>query len=76
MKLKLIAAFCVTGCALLGASGPKVPLWPEGKTPSAQANQPEKPYLIWHEPAKRTSTAVLISVSGGSQVCHLSNPGK
>ena len=66
MKLKLIAAFCVTGCALLGASSPKVPLWPEGKMPSAQANQPEKPYLIWHEPAKRTSTAVLISVSGGS----------
>ena len=66
MKIQMVVALCVAGCALFGASGPKVPLWPEGKMPSAQANQPEKPYLIWHEPAKRTSTAVLISVSGGS----------
>ena len=66
MKIHMIVALCVSGCALFGASGPKVPLWPEGKMPSVQANQPEKPYLIWHEPAKRTSTAVLISVSGGS----------
>ena len=66
MKIQMVVALCMAGCALFGASGPKVPLWPEGKMPSAQANQPEKPYLIWHEPAKRTSTAVLISVSGGS----------
>ena len=66
MKTKLIAAFCIAGCALFGASGPKVPLWPEGKMPSAQENQPEKPYLIWHTPEKRTSDAILISVSGGS----------
>ena len=66
MKTKLIAVFCIAGCALFGASGPKVPLWPEGKMPSAQDNQPEKPYLIWHTPEKRTSDAILISVSGGS----------
>lgn len=66
MKTNLIAAFCVASCALFGASGPKVPLWPEGKMPSVQDNQPEKPYLIWHTPEKRTSDAILISVSGGS----------
>ena len=65
MKTNLIAAFCVAGGALFGVSGPKVPLWPEGKMPSAQANQPEKPYLVWHEPEKRTCDAVMISVSGG-----------
>ena len=66
MKTTLIAVFCIAGCALFGASGPKVPLWSEGKMPSAQENQPEKPYLIWHTPEKRTSDAILISVSGGS----------
>ncbi len=66
MKTNLIAVFCVAGCAIFGASGPKVPLWPEGKMPSVQENQPEKPYLIWHTPEKRTSDAILISVSGGS----------
>ena len=66
MKTNLIAVFCIAGFALFGASGPKVPLWPEGKMPSVQENQPEKPYLIWHAPEKRTSDAILISVSGGS----------
>ena len=61
MKTTLIAVFCVASCAIFGASGPKVPLWPEGKMPSVQENQPEKPYLIWHTPEKRTSDAILKS---------------
>ncbi|MBR1588131.1 MAG: DUF1080 domain-containing protein [Kiritimatiellae bacterium] len=66
MKIQMVVALCAASCALFGASGPKIPLWPEGKMPSAQENQPEKPYLVWHEPAKKASAAVLISVSGGS----------
>ena len=65
MKTGVMMAAISAACFAIGASGPKVPLWPEGKMPSAQANQPEKPYLIWHVPEKRSCDAVMIAVSGG-----------
>jgi len=67
VKIETLASVCVALCALTGwSAGAKIPLWPEGKMPSVQENQPEKPYLIWHEPAKRTCDATVIAVSGGS----------
>ena len=43
----------------------KEPLWPEGKMPDAQANQ-NIPYLEWHIPAERKTSAIQIIYSGGS----------
>lgn len=40
-------------------------LWPEGKIPNVQANQPV-PWLEWHEPANKTTDAVLIIAPGGA----------
>lgn len=37
--------------------------------PSVQTNQTYAPYLVWHEPAVRTSRAVLVSVPGGGYNC-------
>ena len=55
-------------CALLcGAvfGGTEVPLWPEERIPSRQEGQCV-PFLVWHTPKTLKSTAILISVSGGS----------
>ncbi|MFO7936991.1 MAG: alpha/beta hydrolase [Kiritimatiellia bacterium] len=41
-------------------------VWPEGKMPSVQTNQPYAPYLVWFTPRKVRSDMILISVSGGS----------
>lgn len=65
MRTVTIMAAFASCCALFGAPGPKVPLWPEGKMPSAQENQPEKPFLVWHVPEKKSCDAVMIAVSGG-----------
>ncbi len=63
MKVKmLLAAAALCGAAFGGA---EVPLWPEGKIPSRQEGQCV-PFLVWHTPKQLKSTAVLISVSGGS----------
>ena len=64
-SLSLVVAVVCAGAGL-AASEPPVNLWPEGKMPSPQANQQYAPYYVWHTPDKRTSDAVLISVSGGS----------
>ena len=40
-------------------------LWPEGKMPCAQPEQ-GTPYLEWHFPKNRTTTAIQIIYSGGS----------
>ena len=58
-------ALALSAAALFGAEESPVKLWPAGKTPDAQAVQTYEPYLVWHTPAKRTTTAVLIAVSGG-----------
>jgi len=39
-------------------------VWPEGKMPSRQENQCE-PYLEWHFPKERKTTAIQIIYSGG-----------
>ena len=63
MKLKmLLAAAILCGAAFADA---EVPLWPEGKMPSRQEKQCT-PFLVWHTPKELKSTAILISVSGGS----------
>ena len=43
----------------------KMPVWPEGKTPDAQAHQCT-PYLEWHTPKTLTTKAIQIIYSGGS----------
>ena len=63
MKMKLLLAAAVMCGAVFG--GAEVPLWPEGKMPSRQEKQC-KPFLVWHTPKELKSTAILISVSGGS----------
>ena len=66
MKIKMLVGVAL--CAAVGSSlfaEVQVPVWPEGKMPSAQANQKYKPYLVWHTPKTLKSTAILISVSGG-----------
>ena len=68
MKTSRTAVFVVAAAvcgALFGGAEAPVNLWPEGKMPSAQDNQPRKPYLVWHNPEKLKSDAILISVSGG-----------
>ena len=63
MKLKmLLAAAIACGAAFADV---EVPLWPEGKIPSRQERQCT-PFLVWHTPKQLKSTAILISVSGGS----------
>ena len=63
MKLKmLLAAAIACGAAFADV---EVPLWPEGKIPSRQEKQCT-PFLVWHTPKQLKSTAILISVSGGS----------
>ena len=63
MKLKML----LVAAALCGAvfADAEVPLWPEGKIPSRQEKQCT-PFLVWHTPKQLKSTAILISVSGGS----------
>ena len=63
MKLKML----FVAAALCGAvfADAEVPLWPEGKIPSRQDRQCT-PFLVWHTPKELKSTAILISVSGGS----------
>ena len=63
MKLKMLLAAAVLCGAVFGNA--EVPLWPEGKMPSRQEKQCT-PFLVWHEPKELKSTAILISVSGGS----------
>ena len=63
MKMKLLLAAAVMCGTVFG--GAEVPLWPEGKMPSRQEKQC-KPFLVWHTPKELKSTAILISVSGGS----------
>ncbi len=43
----------------------KADIWPEGKSPDAQAEQ-EAPYLEWHMPKKLKTKAIQIIWSGGS----------
>ncbi|MBQ9727105.1 MAG: alpha/beta hydrolase fold domain-containing protein [Kiritimatiellae bacterium] len=43
----------------------RVPLWPAGRMPDAQANQCE-PFLEWHLPARKTTDAIQIVWSGGA----------
>ena len=43
----------------------KEPVWPEGRMPDVQAKQ-NKPYLEWHLPKERKTTAIQIIYSGGS----------
>lgn len=43
----------------------RVPLWPAGRAPDAQARQCE-PVLEWHLPARRTTDAIQIVWSGGA----------
>lgn len=43
----------------------KEDIWPEGKTPDFRDNQ-NKPYLEWHFPKHRKSSAIQIIYSGGS----------
>lgn len=47
------------------ASYRKEPVWPEGKMPDVQTNQCT-PYLEWHLPKARTTTAIQIIYSGGA----------
>ena len=63
MKLKMLLAAAIA-CAAAFADV-EVPLWPEGKMPSRQEKQCT-PFLVWHTPKELKSTAILISVSGGS----------
>jgi acetyl esterase/lipase len=66
MKNAILFVCVAVACgALFAGSEAPVKLWPEGKMPSPQQNQKTEPYLVWHNPEKRTSTAILISVSGG-----------
>ena len=39
-------------------------LWPEGKMPNPQANQPRAPYVDWYSPAVKTTKLVLIDPEG------------
>ena len=43
----------------------RVPLWPAGSAPDAQANQCE-PVLEWHLPAHKTTDAIQVVWSGGA----------
>ena len=43
----------------------RIMLWPEGKMPNPQANQPRAPYVDWYSPAVKTTKLVLIHCSGG-----------
>ncbi len=63
---RLMLVFGAAMLCGLAFGADEVPLWPEGKMPSPQANQPYKPYLVWHTPKELKSDAILISVSGGS----------
>ena len=63
MKMKTFLAAAVLCGAVFGNA--EVPLWPEGKMPSRQEKQCT-PFLVWHTPKELKSTAILISVSGGS----------
>ena len=66
MKHTTIFAFAAIVCgAIFAGSETPVNIWPEGKMPSPQENQKYAPYLVWHNPENPTSTAILISVSGG-----------
>ena len=66
MKHTTIFAFAAIVCGAIFAGSEKpVNIWPEGKMPSPQENQKYAPYLVWHNPENPTSTAILISVSGG-----------
>ena len=51
---------------LAGApEGERVQLWPEGKTPSAEAHKSESPFVEWFAPSNKTTDAVLILTCGG-----------
>ena len=63
MKLKMLLAAAIACVAAF--ADVEVPLWPEGKIPSRQERQCT-PFLVWHTPRQLKSTAILISVSGGS----------
>ena len=66
MKTIILFACAAISCgAVFGGAEKPVELWPEGKMPSPQKNQSYKPYLTWFTPEKRTTDAILISVSGG-----------
>ncbi len=72
-KMKLFRCGSAYVCALVGlwiapvfgGTGERMDVWPEGKMPSVQANQPFKPYMVWFTPKERKTDAVLIAVSGG-----------
>ncbi len=49
----------------------KEPVWPEGRMPDVQTNQCQ-PYLEWHMPKERKTTAIQIIYSGGGY--HSNNP--
>ena len=66
MKTIILFACAAISCgAVFGGAEKPEELWPEGKMPSPQKNQSYKPYLTWFTPEKRTTDAILISVSGG-----------
>ena len=64
-RTMILALVALVGFAAFAAEEAEVKLWPEGKMPLANKNQEYAPWLKWHVPAKRTTDAVMICVSGG-----------
>ena len=62
------ACLAIAGVCHALTPEPRIPLWPEGKTPDFRAPQ-TSPYIEWLPSPCQTSDVCVILISGGSYTC-------